>query len=69
MFTMPQFDGAIPVNIRLRLEGRRLQGTHPRDNQQSPVLYSNTIRGRVNPAQFWNKRPYRPQGLMDPYNE
>jgi hypothetical protein len=27
------------------------------------------IRARVNPAQFWNKRPYTPQGLMDPYNE
>jgi hypothetical protein len=68
-FTMPQFDGAIPVNIRLRLEGLRLPGAHPRDNQQSPALYSNTIRGRVNPAQFWNKLPYTPQGLMDPYNE
>jgi hypothetical protein len=63
-FTMPQFDGAIPVNLRLRLER-----TRPRKNEKPVILYSNVIRGRVNPAQFWNKRPYMPQGLMDPYNE
>jgi WG containing repeat len=64
MFTMPKFDGAIAVSLRLRLERAR-----PRKNEKPVILYSNVIRGRVNPAQFWNKRPYTPQGLMDPYNE
>jgi len=64
MFTMPQFDGAIPVNLRLRLER-----TRARDKEKRVILYSNVIRSRVNPAQFWNKRPYTPHGLMDPYNE
>lgn len=63
-FTMPAFDGAIPVNLRLRLERKR-----PRRAEKPIFLYSNVIRSRVNPAQFWNKRRYTPQGLMDPYNE
>jgi hypothetical protein len=63
-FTMPAFDGAIPVSLRLRLER-----TLPRKHEKPVFLYSNVIHSRVNPAQFWNKRPYTPRGLMDPYNE
>ena len=33
----------------------------------SIVIYSNEFQGSINPAQFWRKRGYTPQGLMDPY--
>ncbi|MDO6435328.1 WG repeat-containing protein [Flavitalea sp. BT771] len=61
-FTMPQMDGAIAVNVRLQLE--YLDPQHPKKKK---VLYSNVIHGAINPAQLWNKRPYSPQGIMDPY--
>jgi len=64
LFRVSQFDGAIPVNIRLRLEGPRAWG-----KEKPTMLYGNVIRGKVNPAQYWNKRPYTTRGLKDPYNE
>ena len=33
------------------------------------VIYSNEIEGSVNPGQFWNKKRYHPNGIMDPYFE
>ncbi len=33
------------------------------------TVYSNEYEGGINPAQFWNKRTYTPQGIMDPYKE
>ncbi len=31
-------------------------------------LYSNEFEESLNPAQFKNKKAYRPSGIMDPYN-
>lgn len=33
------------------------------------TIYSNEYPGSVNPAQFWRKERYYPNGIMDPYNE
>jgi hypothetical protein len=33
------------------------------------TIYSNEYPGSVNPAQFWRKERYTPNGIMDPYNE
>ncbi|MBK9248888.1 MAG: WG repeat-containing protein [Ignavibacteria bacterium] len=33
------------------------------------TIYSNEYHGSVNPAQFWRKERYYPNGIMDPYSE
>src|ERR1700722_414360 len=61
--------------------GDRLPGEHkkfkinillPRWHQYTQFTISGNcttliIRGAINPAQFWNKRPYYPQHVMDLY--
>jgi hypothetical protein len=61
-FMMPRFEGDISTILRLRLE--YIDKGNPKENK---ILYSNSIKGNINPAQFWNKQRYYPQGLMDPY--
>jgi len=63
-FTMPQLEGTIPVNLRLQL-----QYTDRQHDKVTKTLYSNTIRGAINPAQYWNKRTYHPKNVMDPYTD
>jgi hypothetical protein len=63
-FVMPQFEGAIPVKLRLSLQC--VDKDHPKNPK---ILYSNTILASINPAQYWNKRPYYPQNIMDPYTD
>ena len=33
------------------------------------IIYSNEFDGYINPAQFWRKQDYSPNGIMDPYND
>jgi hypothetical protein len=63
-FVMPVYEGSMPTKLRAKLH-------YQSSPQQKDVeiLYSNEINGSVNPAQFWRKRDYFPQGIMDPYNE
>lgn len=63
-FTMPDYEGE--MNTFIRAELKYVDPSHPKKEK---LIYSNEIRGSVNPAQFWNKLTYYPNGLMDPYNE
>lgn len=63
-FTIPKYNGEIQTKIRAELKFI--------DNENlktEKVVYSNIINGSINPGQFWNKRTYYPNGLMDPYND
>jgi WG containing repeat len=62
-FTIPKYDGEVKTKIRAQL--RYIN----KDNLKTDkVIYSNEISGSINLGQFWNKRTYYPNGLMDPYN-
>lgn len=58
-FTMSIFDGSFETEIRIKLT--------PEFNGKQ--YYSNSIKAKVNPGQFFYKQSYRAQGIMDPYNE
>ena len=55
-FTVPQFTGSIPVQLRYRL-----------DLGNDQYVYSNTIKARINKGQLSKKQEYTPNGIMDPY--
>ncbi|KGO94905.1 WG repeat-containing protein [Flavobacterium subsaxonicum] len=59
-FTIPKYEGALKTKIRAKVSCE--------DGKNSKVVYSNTIDGSVNPAQFYIEEAYTPNGLMDPYN-
>lgn len=61
-FTMPRFSGAQKTKLRLALQYR------DQKTNQTQYIYSNTIKGKINPAQFWQKQEYAPSNLMDPYD-
>ena len=61
-FVIPNFDGEMRTKLRIQLQ--YIDKTDPKKDR---LLYSNIIDGEINPAQLWNKRPYYPQGIMDPY--
>lgn len=63
-FVMPVYEGSIQTRLRTKLY---YQSSY--EQKEEEFLYSNEISGSVNPAQFWRKRDYFPQGIMDPYNE
>lgn len=50
---------------------RQMLADRDRDHSKETevVIYSNEIEGSVNPGQFWNKKRYHPNGIMDPYFE
>jgi hypothetical protein len=61
-FVMPRYEGMIRVNIRLKLAC--IDRQHP---QKEKILYSNIVKGSINPAQYWNKTTYTAHGIMDPH--
>lgn len=63
-FTIPKYNGEFQTKIRAEL--RYIDNDKLKTEK---VLYSNVINGSINPGQFWNKRTYYPNGLMDPYND
>jgi len=63
-FTAAKYSGEIKTKMRIRL-----LYVDPSNEKISLTAYSNEINGSINPAQFWNKREYYPNGIMDPYNE
>lgn len=63
-FEMPSYKGAFQTKIRASLEY-----VDPENKDKTKVVYSNVIKGSINPGQFWNKGSYHPTGLMDPYPE
>lgn len=63
--TIPIYDGDFETTLRLAF----LPKSARRDEAPAKVLYSNTFKGKINPAQFWNKEGHTATNLMDPYNE
>ena len=63
-FTVPNYKGEFQTKIRAEL--RYIDNDNLKTEK---VVYSNIINGSINPGQFWNKRTYYPNGLMDPYND
>lgn len=63
-FAIPNYQGEIKAKIRAELKYIDKQ-----DPKKNKIIYSNEINGSVNPAQFWWKSRYNPDGIMDPYFE
>lgn len=63
-FTIPDYDGEFATKIRAKL-----LYVAPNDPKNQISIYSNEINGHVNPGQFFNKRSYQPNGIMDPYED
>jgi len=61
-FNAPVYHGEIATKIRVQLLYKRSPS-----NASNDVIYSNIIEGHINPGQFWRKREYYPNGIMDPY--
>ncbi len=62
--TMPVYEGSTRTLLRAKLSYKESPA-----QEKEQYIYSNEISGSVNPAQFWRKREYFPQGIMDSYNE
>jgi hypothetical protein len=62
MFVVPEYAGTLRTKIRAALGYQ----TGLRSDEQ--WLYSNEIEGSVNPDQFDKMPKYKPNGIMDPYN-
>ncbi len=60
---MPVYEGSTPTKLRIAVT---YQNKH---SKEAHVLYSAPFMGSINPAQFWRKDSYTPNGIMDPYNE
>jgi len=63
-FTIPRYTGAFRTSIRVELKY-----IDKHDPKKELTLYSNPVKASINPGQFWNKKPYYPNGIMDPYFE
>jgi len=63
-FSTPVYNGEFQTRFRAQLFYKKST-----DQKKADVIYSNEFDGYVNPGQFWNKREYNPNGLMDPYND
>lgn len=61
-FAVPQYTGTLKTHIRAVL------GYKPGLDTEEQLLYSNEIEGSVNPGQFDKMPKYKPNGIMDPYN-
>lgn len=59
-FATPAMAGGFRTRLRIELQTQRNEGA---------VYYSNEYEGSVNPAQFWRKRDYAPNSIMDPYDD
>lgn len=57
-FSMPVFDGSMETEIRIKLT----------PEFKKKEFYSNSIKARINPAQFFYQQQYYPKGIMDPYS-
>ncbi|MCE3283569.1 MAG: repeat-containing protein, partial [Chitinophagaceae bacterium] len=61
-FVIPEYEGEFATLIRAKLRYQKTRG-----DREEVILFSNEIKGKINPGQFWNKSLYTPAGLMDPY--
>jgi hypothetical protein len=63
-FTIPEYQGEQKTVVRAELTY-----VSKSDPKKEEVVYSNEVEASINPGQFWNKKEYRPNGIMDPYND
>lgn len=69
-FATPKYDGEFKTKFRIELKYLNPLDKLTKSRQKSEItIYSNEFDGSLNPAQFWNKRPYSPNGIMDSYRE
>jgi hypothetical protein len=69
-FITPKYDGDFKTKLRIELEYLDpTDKSEKRRDKKVIKIYSNEYEGSVNPGQFWNKRQYYPNGIMDPYND
>lgn len=62
-FKTPVFEGRYKTSLRISL-------SYKNDPEgKSEIVYSNVIKAKINPGQFWRKKKYNPNGIMDPYLE
>jgi hypothetical protein len=61
-FTIPAYHGELQTKVRAKLTC--IDQANPKKKKE---VYSNVINGGINPGQFWNKIPYNPINIMDPY--
>ncbi len=76
---MPRYHGCFKTKLRIELsyvnpvdtidaKRNKLDG-RSRDRDAELKTYSNQFEGSINPAQFWRREQYYPNGIMDPYDE
>lgn len=62
-FAVPEYTGTLKTHIRAVLGYKQALDT------EEQLLYSNEIESSVNPDQFDKMATYKPNGIMDPYND
>jgi hypothetical protein len=65
-FATPIYTGEFKTKLRAELKYQI--GSESDKGTKYVYIYTNEFEGSVNPAQFWRKLEYHPQGIMDPYN-
>lgn len=69
-FVTPVYEGDFKTKLRIKLEYIDPNDeSKKRWERKEITIYSNEFEGSINPGQFWRKRDYYPNGLMDPYND
>lgn len=69
-FITPRYEGDFKTKLRIELKyiDPKNQSSKRRERKEI-IIYSNEYDGSVNPAQFWRKDNYSPNGIMDPYED
>ena len=72
-FLTPVYDGEFKTKLRIVLKyidpTYTIDTTDKRRNRKEIQIYSNEYEGSINPGQFWNKKIYSSNGIMDPYDD
>lgn len=69
-FVMPVYEGDYKTHLRVELKYIDPMDDSPnRWEKKEITIYSNEFEGSINLAQFWRKKEYYPNGIMDPYND
>lgn len=69
-FLTPVYEGDFKTKFRIELKYIDTRdNSEKRWDKKEITIYSNEYEGSINLGQFWRKRDYYPNGLMDPYND
>lgn len=69
-FSTPKYEGEFKTKFRIELKYIDPSGKSKKGKEKKEItIYSNEYEGSVNPGQFWNKREYYSNDIMDPYND